>query len=210
LIKKNSIFHYNGLIIETHSEVYNPAEDTFQLLESIKIEKNNFVLELGSGCGIIALSCAKEGADVIATDINPNAIELIKCNFLRNQFNLKGTIEVRIGDLFNPIQAYEKFDVIIFNPPYLPTTSDQKIGGSGWFDLAIDGGLDGLSVTKKFIVNLPKFLKKNGKAYFVFSSLSKKDILEKFLKKNSFDFEIVNTKSFNGETIDIYKIKIKK
>ncbi|MCK4995751.1 MAG: hypothetical protein KAR55_02585, partial [Thermoplasmatales archaeon] len=66
-MNKNS-FHYKSLLIETHSEVYDPAEDTYLLLDAIDIKKNDSVLEIGTGCGIIALECARIGANVICTD----------------------------------------------------------------------------------------------------------------------------------------------
>jgi release factor glutamine methyltransferase len=84
-------FHYNELIIELHHEAYEASEDTFQLLESIEVNEDDTVLEIGTGCGLIALECARQGAKVVCTDINPYAIELVKRNYLRNQPMLKCT-----------------------------------------------------------------------------------------------------------------------
>ena len=111
-------FHYGELVIELHHEVYEASEDTFQIPESIKINKDNTVLEVGTGCGLIALECARRGAKVICNDINPYAIELVKRNYLRNQPLLKGTVEIRCGDLFSVIKSNERFDIAIFNPPH--------------------------------------------------------------------------------------------
>ena len=201
----NKSFHYKDLLIEIHSEVYDPAEDTYLLLDAIDVKENDAVLEIGTGCGIIALECAKIGANVISTDINPIAVELVKKNYLVNQNKLNGNFEVRNGDLFSPILFSETFDVIIFNPPYLPTKKDERVGG--WYDAALDGGESGIETTKKFIENLTIFLKKNGRAYFVFSSLSDKNELESFIKQKKLDFKIVESKTYDGETLSIYRIK---
>jgi len=197
-------FHYNELIIELHHEVYEASEDTFQLLESIEVNEDDTVLEIGTGCGLIALECARQGAKVVCTDINPYAIELVKRNYLRNQPMLKGTVEVRCGDLFSVLKSDERFDIAIFNPPYLPTRPEERIGGTGWFDAATDGGVDGLSLTKIFIEEVGKYLSKQGRAYFVFSSLSDRKKLDAYLSNVELKSEVVLSRLFNDEQIDIY------
>ena len=200
----SKIFHYKNLIIEMNPEVYEPAEDTFQLLESIEIKPDDDVLEIGTGCGIIALQCASIGANVLSTDINPYAIDLTKRNYIKNKSVIKGKMEIRKGDLFSTIKDNEKFDVIIFNPPYLPTKKIELVGGSGWFDVATNGGIDGLSLTKRFIEDLSKYLNDNGKAYFVFSSLSKRKKIDLYLSKYRLKGQIVSEYSFNDETLFVY------
>lgn len=199
-------FHYNGLIIELNPEIYEPAEDTFQLLEVLEVAECDRVLEIGTGCGIIALECARQGAKVVCTDINPYAVELTQSNLSRNLSLLKGNVEVRCGDLFSVIKPSERFDVVIFNPPYLPTRAKERIGGSGWFDVATGGGVTGLTVTKRFLEDLPKYLNKNGRAYFIFSSLSDRKKLDIYLSKAKLKSEILLSRRFNDEQIDIYRV----
>jgi len=208
-MKKNSLsknFYYNSLKIELHPEVYEPAEDTFQLLESIKIKPNDSVLEIGTGCGIIALHCASVGANVVCTDVNPFAVDLTSKNLDSNKPFLKGEIEVRKGDLFSPVKDHEKFDIIIFNPPYLPTKKTDLVGGSGWFDVATDGGIDGLVLTKRFIEGLNKYLSNKGEAYFICSSLSKRKKIDLHLSEKRLKGKIVSSYSFNGETLYVYLV----
>jgi release factor glutamine methyltransferase len=202
----NKTFHYNGLAIELHSEIYEPAEDTFQLLEVLEVNECDRVLEIGTGCGIIALECARRGAKVVCTDINPHAVELTQSNYSKNLSLLKGNVQVRCGNLFSVVKPGERFDVVIFNPPYLPTRAKDRIGGSGWFDVATDGGATGLVVTKRFIEGLHKHLNKNGRAYFVFSSLSDRKKLDKYLSNARLKSEIVLSRRFNDEKIDIYRV----
>jgi release factor glutamine methyltransferase len=203
-------FTFKNLTIELHPQVYEPAEDTFLLADSIYVSEVNSIFELGSGSGLIALYCASLGANVICSDINPFAVELIKKNFLVNKDKIKGSFDVRIGDLFSVLDSKDSFDVIIFNPPYLPTTKKDLVGGLGWFDKAVNGGADGLNITKHFINHVSGFLKKNGRVYFVFSSLCSREKLESLIKKNNFIFEIVNSCRFNDETLDVYCLEIKK
>lgn len=200
------IFHYNGFAIELNPEIYEPAEDTFQLLEVLDVNECDRVLEIGTGCGIIALECARRGAKVVCTDINPHAVELTQSNYSKNLSLLKGNVEVRCGDLFSVVKPDERFDVVIFNPPYLPTRAKDRIGGSGWFDVATDGGATGLVVTKRFIEGLHEHLTENGRAYFVFSSLSDRKKLDTHLSNARLKSEILLSRQFNDEQIDIYRV----
>jgi release factor glutamine methyltransferase len=197
-----AIFHYKGLTIELHLDVYDPAEDTFLLLNAITIDTKDRILELGTGCGLIALDYARRGAQVLCTDINPFAVQLTRYNIERNRHILKGQIQVRQGNLFSVIKKNERFDIVIFNPPYLPTTPAET--GGEWFDIATDGGCDGLRVTKQFLHDLPKHLTPHGQAYFIFSSLSPQGTLERFLKKERLTARIVASQRFESETLDVY------
>jgi release factor glutamine methyltransferase len=199
-----SLFHCNGLSIESHPEVYEPAEDSFLLLESMDVHPGDSVLELGTGTGLIALDCARRGATVICSDINPFAVSLTRRNIERNRRLLKGPIEVRQGDLFLVLRPSEHFDIIIFNPPYLPTKSIERVGG--WFDVATDGGPDGLRLTKRFLHGVTDHLSQNGHGYFIFSTLSKRATLEKILKQDRLTFEICSRRKFEGEELEVYRV----
>lgn len=201
---KPSTFHYRDLEIELHPEVYDPAEDSFLLLESLQINPQDIVLEIGTGCGLIALVCALKGCTVFCTDINPFAVEIAHLNIIRNQRLLRGTIELRQGDLFSAFKDHERFNVIIFNPPYLPTTKEERTGG--WFDIATDGGRDGLKVTKRFLEGLSPRLLPKGSAYFVFSSLSNRRTLEQYLKKQKLSACIITRHLSEEEELDVYRV----
>ena len=201
-------FQYKNLEIFVHSEVYDPAEDSFLLIDAIEVKKDDLVFELGAGTGIISLNCALFGANVICSDINPHAVENIKLNYSKNRSKIPGSINVRFGDFFSVLKKDEFFDIIIFNPPYLPTEKNELVGGSGWFDKATDGGKTGLDFTIRFLKELSKFLKPTGSAYFVFSSLSNKNLLIPYL--TNFDYKIKKSMIFDDEKLDIYKLKLKK
>ncbi|MBN1860428.1 MAG: methyltransferase [Candidatus Thermoplasmatota archaeon] len=199
---RSTTFLYNDLIFESHPQVYEPAEDSFLLLKSIQIQPQDVILELGTGCGLIALECARVGAHVVCTDINPFAVQLTRRNISRNTHLLQGPVEIRHGDLFSVLDNHELFNTILFNPPYLPTTTQEKIGG--WFDIAIDGGPDGLRVIRRFLDNVSFYLLPKGSAYFVFSSLSKRRTLEHYLKKQRLSARIVARHLSDDEELDVY------
>jgi len=208
LIKMNNYktFHFKDLTIEVYPEVYDPAEDTFQLIESIDVKKGENVLEIGCGCGIISLLCARKGADVVCTDINPYAVKNTKGNYKKNKEMIKQGFEVRKGDLFSVLKPNEIFDVIIFNPPYLPLKEEDNIVDT-WFNRAVDGGKTGLKNTKKFILQVSKYLDKKGRAYFVFSSLSNKENLYEIISKTTLKYDIVSSNTYDNEKIEIIRLK---
>ena len=197
-------FKFKDLQIYTHKEVYEPSEDTFLLLDSIDIKEDERFFEIGTGTGIISLYLAKKGFDGICCDINPVAVELAKKNYLTNQSKLLGSLDIRPGDMFSVLNLDEKFDVIIFNPPYLPTKPGEYVGGSGWFDKAVSGGADGLLVTTVFLEGVSSFLKEKGKAYFVFSSLSNKEKLYNIFDGTNLNYEIVAENRFDDEELFVY------
>lgn len=79
-------------------------------------------LDIGTGTGAIALSLLREGgyAQVVATDTSAGALELAAENARR--LGLRDRIDLRLGSLFEPLREGERFDVIVSNPPYVPTS----------------------------------------------------------------------------------------
>lgn len=103
------------------------------------------VLDLCTGSGAIAVSLAKElpAAQVIATDVSPEAVAIARRNAERNKVSER--VDVRLGDLWDAV-AGERFDLIASNPPYIasaviPTLSAEVLREP---KLALDGGADGL------------------------------------------------------------------
>jgi len=199
-------FTYQNMNISLHPEVYEPAEDTFFMIENIGIRAHQDVLEIGAGTGIISLYCAQKGANVICTDINPFAISIIKKNIDNNFEKIKGTIEARQGDLFDIINDREFFDLIIFNPPYLPTSAEEKKGISSWYTRSFDGGPSGLMVTKRFILKVKSYLKNEGYAMFITSSFSKKEMLDTIINQSLLTHKVIKELRCDEEILTIHML----
>ena len=71
-------------IINTHENVYVPAEDSYLLAENLEVENGKSVLEIGTGSGIVAMYASKLTDKVTAIDINFDAIQLAESNFKAN------------------------------------------------------------------------------------------------------------------------------
>jgi release factor glutamine methyltransferase len=145
---------------ECKPEVYEPAEDTFLLLKAALAEAKpiDSVLEIGCGKGFICRRIAPNVRAILATDINPHAVKIARES---------GVPTVR-ADLFKGLKA--KFDMIIFNPPYLPTSDEERI--DGWLNFALDGGQSGRETIKRFLDELEGHLAPGGRALLLISSLT--------------------------------------
>ena len=181
--------------IETDDLVYIPSDDTFLLAENLEIKKGQSVLEIGTGSGLVSMYASLLTDDVTATDINYNALELAEKNFKLNNIN---TIKLEFGDLFEPVKD-KKFDVILFNTPYLPTDSDDIINDD--LNYAFDGGLDGRKVIDRFINEVSNHLNDKGIVQIIQSSLSDNNRTLDMFDRNGFVAEIAESEKFFFEEI---------
>jgi release factor glutamine methyltransferase len=127
------------------------------------------VLELGTGSACLAISLAKllPGARVVATDISPGALAVAGRNVTWHGVGER--VALGEGDLFEPVEgAGRPFDLIVSNPPYIPT---QEIASMGCHVaehepyLALDGGADGLDPHKRILEAAADYLAPGGRVF---------------------------------------------
>jgi release factor glutamine methyltransferase len=153
-----------------YEEVYTPEEDTFLLLKAALAEARpgDRALEVGCGSGFISLELAFRVDSLLATDMNPHAVRATKENAAKAKATKAKEIEVVRTDLFQGIGG--RFDLIIFNPPYLPTKKAER--DSRWINYALDGGESGRETIDRFLKCLPDHLCPGGRALLLISSLT--------------------------------------
>jgi release factor glutamine methyltransferase len=154
------------------------------------------MLELGCGTGIVALHAAKLGASVTAADISPIAIECTRRNAARNDLKVK----VVRSDLFEDIRG--SFDVVAFNPPYLP----REGGSTSWIERSWDGGDQGSEVSVRFLEQAWKHLAPGGRAYLVLSSIGG---LMSVLRaaRERYEAELIAEERMFFESVYVYRLK---
>jgi SAM-dependent methyltransferase len=108
------------------------------------------MLDLGSGCGTHALLAARHCGRVVASDINPRAVEFTRFNAALN--DLKNIVAVG-GDLFDPT-AGEAFDLILSNPPFVIAAGPHR--------LYRDGGVPGDAFCQRLVAGAPAALETGG------------------------------------------------
>lgn len=189
--------------INIDDNVYIPAEDSYLLADNLEIKQGQSVLEIGTGSGIVAMYASRLTDNITVTDINFDACELARKNFEDNGIE---NIEILFGNLFEPVKN-RKFDVILFNTPYLPTEEDEVLDDT--INYAFDGGLNGRKVIDLFLNEVGNHLNDNGIVQIIQSSLSgNEETLEK-LDQLGFVSEIVAKEHFFFEDITLinaYKI----
>ena len=159
---------FYGIRLAVNKNVLIPRPETEELAERAIAEASAMqsegrkirVLDLCTGSGAIALAVAlKSGAEVSASDVSEGALQVARANAL----NVGADIKFIKSDMWTDIA--DEFDVIVSNPPYIPTedikTLDGRVKG---FEplLALDGGNDGLRFYREIALGLDGHLAKNG------------------------------------------------
>ncbi|MEM2874749.1 MAG: class I SAM-dependent methyltransferase [Candidatus Hadarchaeales archaeon] len=193
-------FHFRDLELEAWPGVYEPAEDSLMIAENISVCAGEVVLDIGTGCGLLAILAARMGGRVVATDVNPLAIACAREN-ARTQ-GVLDRVDLRLGDLFEPV-GDERFDLVLFNPPYLPVSPDERTGDL--LELAWDGGKTGRSVLDRFLKELPDHMNPGGRALFVQSSLTGEHDTAEAIEKSGLRWRVISRKKFSFEELMLFR-----
>lgn len=154
-----------GLSMLVRRGVLIPRADTEVVAEKaisfLRKRRSRRVLDLccGTGCIGIALAVYAE-AQVAAADISAACCALAGENAARNGIHL----DIRQGDLFEPVQSEERFDLMVCNPPYLSAAELTSLQAEVAFEprLALDGGTDGLDFYRRIAAGFGKHLVDDG------------------------------------------------
>jgi len=145
---------------------------------------------MGSGSGIQAETCRKNGfKNIIAADIEEEAVSLLK----EKKFKAVRT------DLFSNIRG--KFDLIVFNPPYLPQHKYDK-------EKDTTGGKKGWETILEFLKQAKKHLSKKGKILLLHSSLSNPHLIERRAKELGYKIRFLKKKKFFYEELYVIELNI--
>lgn len=188
---------FAGRVFYIFDYVYEPAEDTFLIAKHLKVD--GFILDVGTGCGILSVLAASKAKHIVAVDINPYAARCAKINAEVNGVSDK--IDILIGDLFNPIHENLTFDTILFNAPYLP--DEKRKESKSLIEYAWSGGKDGREVIDRFIQQAPKYLKPYGRILLVQSSLSDVEKTIREFRKRRLQARIIDEEKIFFETISL-------
>jgi release factor glutamine methyltransferase len=150
------------------------------------------VLDVGTGSGILALYCAMRGAHVTATDIDEKALH----HTAQAAQDLQVSLHVALSDIFSNVTGH--FDLIIFNPPYLPSATTK--------DRTVDGGKRGEMVAAKFLDGLADHLRKDGSALLLLGTSD----LESLAKLHSmFEFSTVASRRLFFEELRVLQLRFR-
>ena len=187
LTGKKSFWNYEFKINE---KVLIPRPDSEIIIEQVldiyKNKRNLNFLEVGVGSGCIALSILMEKKSFLATgiDISQECIEICRDN--ANKLGVSNRIKLLKSDVDNLI--FRKYDLVVSNPPYIKKLDlsmlDKEVKNYEP-KLALDGGLEGLSVIKKVIEKSTDLIKINGKLILEIG-YDQREPVKKMLNENNF------------------------
>lgn len=167
---------FYSLAFEVNRDVLIPRPDTELLvMETLRLVKEITVpaileLGVGSGCISTAIAVNHKTARIVGVELHPQTLEVAQRNLDRH--HVTDRVELRCGDLFGPLRRGEQFDVLVSNPPYIPTAEIQTLAPNVRNHephRALDGGVDGLDLIRRIAAEAPAFVKPGGYVLIEFS-----------------------------------------
>ena len=201
------------------TEVYEPSDDTFLLCDALEQDRAelhalspNVALEIGSGSGCVItflgllLKARGRGGDsttqCLATDINPIAVRMTAATARLNGVEVE-VIQTRlVQGMLSSLER--RVDVLVFNPPYVPTPDDE-VGGTG-IEASWAGGERGRVVIDEFLPLLPELLSERGRCYLVLVQDNEPADIARILGKLGLAAQIVLKRQAFNESLQIMRI----
>jgi release factor glutamine methyltransferase len=223
---------YSHLGFDDYKKIYPPSEDTFLLLDSLELELPNLLqnqplicVEVGSGSGIIISALAKylnyQSHGFLAIDINRFACDATKKTSLVNGVN----VEVINEDLFSSFKP-NSIDLLVFNPPYVPTSCHQDadiLEQKKYYDDEAEkeynscdddkmlikswaGGVEGREIINRIIFNLDTILAPGGVLYLLVIKDNNPEKINADLKEKGYSSTQIMDRKIRGEHLIVLKI----
>ncbi len=203
--------------------IYEPSEDSFLLQKFVKKYSKGLVLDVGTGSGILAKEASLKSNLVIGLDIDKGVVKYCKKNIKDVSFFKSNLFQIFDDNFFfydkidNKLEIYDKkkvkekeklqtlvkkqikFDLIVFNPPYLPQELKKR-------DIRTEGGKKGYEIIEKFLSEVSNYLKKDGRVLLLFSSFTNKKKVNDLIDKNKLRFIELEKKHIFFEDLYVYYI----
>ncbi|XP_062454125.1 methyltransferase N6AMT1 [Rhea pennata] len=194
-------------------EVYEPAEDTFLLMDALeqdaallKEARVEICLEIGSGSGVVSAFLASiigSNALYICTDINPMAAYCTLETALLNNVHLQPVITDLVKGLSPRLNG--KVDLLLFNPPYVVTPSEEV--KSHGIEASWAGGKNGREVMDRVFPLVADLLSTGGLFYLVTIKENNSDEILEIMKKHGLEGTRVLSRQAGRERLTILKFR---
>ena len=194
-LTNNREFFGNNFYVDEN--VLDPRPDSETLVEMMikKYQNSSFLnlCEIGCGSGCLIISVLKHFKDWngLAIDISKKALEIAQKNAQNNEVFER--IEFLESNLFKDFKDNQIFDIIISNPPYIPTADIENLQDEVRLyepRIALDGGLDGLDFYRNIANQSRKFLKNNGNIFLEIGYNQHREVIDIFEK---FNFKFIDS-----------------
>ena len=197
---------------EESETVYDPAEDSFLLIDALEADLHSIetimpgiCLEIGSGSGVVITALAMSlrsrfPSYFMACDINPHACKVTKKTSTTNSTN----VDVIQMDLVTNLLPANLFDMVVFNPPYVVTDPlevfDDRLISKTWA-----GGRDGRQVMERVFAHIPRLLSEKGIFYLLVIKENDPQCIIKHFENLSMVGSIIAERKIRGEHLYVIK-----
>lgn len=165
---------------------YVSSEDSALLRESLREYSGGVCLEIGAGNGGGLILLSERFGLTVGTDIRPPSF-----------FEGTGRFEFVVADSASCFRQ-ESFDLVAFNPPYLPS--------EGLLDRAVDGGEGGEAVSLRFLEDAMRVVKRNGKIVMLLSTENPVAPVERLCEEGGFEMKLVGERHLFYESLSVYEV----
>ncbi|MBS1112164.1 MAG: methylase [Nitrospirae bacterium] len=187
-----------GKTYEISEDVFNPKYYITSEFMATHINSGpgDMVLDMGTGSGIQAITAAQRGGRVVAVDINPEAVKCARRNAALN--GVEDRVLVLLGDLFSPLSNEDRFDIILFTPPYL----------KGFVKTHFDHALfdHDKTLALRFFQEANRHIKENGYVQMIYSSIAEPEKILKIANELGWKYAVIARKKRAFEEFIIYKL----
>lgn len=175
------VFDYLGLtlVVPPHVQVIEPTSDVLGGVVVDEVRPGERVLDMGTGSGVNAILAARAGADVVAVDVNPHAVEAARANAQRN--GVADRVIVRRSDLFAEVEG--RFDLVVFDPPF------RWMRPRDWAEASITD--EDYRALTGFFATVREHLVEGGRVLVFFGTTADVGYLEQLVERNGLRSEIV-------------------
>lgn len=167
-------------------------------MKFVSVEPGDSLLDMGSGTGVVGIYARKLGAEVVAADVSPIAVQHTKANSAKNSISLR----ILLSDLFEEVEG--RFDIITFSTPFsrltLSKEEDRRMRDHTHLSRA--------RTVKRFISDLPDHLEEDGACFMAVSPECPIDEYEEVAKEHGLKWEICASRSSGSDTAFIVRLSV--
>lgn len=209
------------ITLDDYEHVYEPAEDSFLLLDALEKDMKNiikqaprFCLEIGTGSGVVITALAqllKGSSHCFAVDISPYACKVAQSTVAKNNVNTVDVINMNLLSNFKN----NSIDLLLFNPPYVPSRlektetsleSHPTVVASSSIVSTWAGGVDGREVIDLVLKDLNRILAPGGVFYLLLLKENRPEEVCCNMVKQGYIAEVLMERRIIGEHLYILKI----
>jgi len=186
-----------GRRFRVSSQVFHPGlfGTTRLMARYLAVPPGADVLDVGTGSGVLTVLATATARRVVAVDCNPDAVRWARYNI--QQHHPGGRIDVREGNLFDALRPQERFDLVLFNPPYL----------EGWPRTPLHQALfdPQKQIITRFFAGAHRHLRTDGTILMAYSSLAQHEHMLELARNNGWRERVIARHWLGMEWIFVYQ-----